>query len=132
MADLLLDQNVSRAYVSSLARRGHDARIARDERLDRADDGAILLYGAEHGWIVVTHNRDDFWLLHRAWHRWAAAWSVTPAPRHAGILVLPQRQHLPYEQLTARIAEFLANRPDCSNEFYEWTVLRGWTRDEVF
>lgn len=132
MADLLLDHNVSRAYVAVLARRGHRARIARDERLDRVEDGAILLYAAEHRWIVVTHDRDDFWLLHRAWHRWVAAWKVTPAPRHAGILVLPQRQHLSYEQLASRVAEFLADHPDCSNQFHEWTVLRGWTRDDVF
>jgi hypothetical protein len=115
-----------------LAREGHDARIARDERLDRADDGAILLHAAEHGWITVTHNRDDFWLLHRAWYRWAAAWRATPAPRHAGILVIPQRRHLSYEQLASRVAEFLTSHPDGSNQFYEWTVLRGWTRDGVF
>ena len=30
------------------------------------------------------------------------------------------------------IAEFLAGHPDCANQFHEWTVLRGWTRDDVF
>jgi predicted nuclease of predicted toxin-antitoxin system len=129
MADLLLDHNVSRAYVSLLTAEGHDVRMARDERLDRADDGAILLYAAERGWTIVTHNRDDFWLLHRAWHHWSSAWRVTQTPRHVGILVLPQREHLPHQQLANRVAEFLTDHADWSNQFHEWTVLRGWTRD---
>src|SRR5688500_4201894 len=98
MASVLLDHNVSRAYVTLLGVSGHGAGTARDESLDRADDGAILLTSAARGWVLITHNGGDFWLLHRAWHQWSVAWKVAPPPRHAGVLVLPQRPHLDPEQ----------------------------------
>ncbi|MGH2597833.1 MAG: DUF5615 family PIN-like protein [Dehalococcoidia bacterium] len=131
MASLLLDHNVSREYIALLAAHGHRAWSARDEALDRADDGAILLAAATLGRVLVTHNGNDFWLLHRAWHHWSAAWQVNPRPRHAGILVLPQRPHLGPEQLTNRAHELLADQTDLANRLYEWTVGRGWVLDDI-
>lgn len=131
MAEFLLDHNVSRAYVALLVRHGHDVRTARDEELDRADDGAIVLFAAEQGAVVITHNGGDFWLLHRAWHRWASAWRVSPSPRHGGILILPQRQHLEPVRLAQTVLELLQIQPDLTNSLFEWTVAQGWTRDEM-
>ena len=131
MATSLLDHNVSREYVALLATHGHTARTARDEALDRADDGALLLFAARRGWVLLTHNGQDFWLLHRAWHHWSVAWQVDPPPRHGGILVLPQRAHLPPEFLTLRVAELLDEQADVRNRLYEWTVGHGWVRDDI-
>lgn len=66
MASLYLDHDVAVRLVPSLAARGHSVRHARDEGQARAGDEAILLYAARQGWILVTHNRADFRLLHAA------------------------------------------------------------------
>lgn len=131
MAEYLLDHDVSRRFATLLIAHGQVAKSARDERLERSDDGAILLFAAQRSQVLLTHNGRDFWLLHRSWHRWAGAWQVTPFPRHAGIIVLPQRTHLPPELLTPHVVELLGRQPDLTNRLYEWTVARGWVLDAV-
>lgn len=105
MAGILLDHNVSRDYLELLTGHVDAVRSARDEHLDRADDSALLVYAAERGWVIVTHDSNDFWLLHRAWHRWAVAWHIRPMPRDGGVLVLPQRPHLPPEHLVSNVVD---------------------------
>lgn len=55
-----------------------------------------------------------------------------PVPRHAGILILPQRQHLAREHLAQQVAELLIRQPDPANRLFEWTVGRDWVLDEVY
>ncbi len=89
MAAFFLDHNVSSHLLHALRSAGHSAVAVRDRFDPRATDELILLHAAEHKWILVTHNRKDFELLHYAWTRWTNAWGTSE--QHAGILLLPQQ-----------------------------------------
>lgn len=51
--------------------------------------------------------------------------------RHAGVLIVPQRQHVAHEDLALRASELLNQEPNLANRLYEWTVARGWVLDPV-
>ena len=89
MAAFFLDHNVSSHLQQALQNAGHTAVAVRNRFDPRATDEFVLLHAAEHKWILVTHNRKDFELLHLAWTRWTKAWRTSE--QHAGILLLPQQ-----------------------------------------
>jgi hypothetical protein len=126
MASLYLDHDVAVRLVPSLAVRGHMVRHARDEGQARAGDEAILLYAARRGWILVTHNRADFRLLHAAWQCWRAAWRITE--QHAGILIIEQR---PTDELEPVRDRLLRAAPPLAGTLYAWTRTNGWRRQVV-
>ncbi len=129
MARFYLDHNVSLHLVPALIALGHDAATARDLGLTGADDDMHLTTASDDGRILVTHDRQDFVLLHRAWHRWSRRWGVTAA--HAGILVIPQAPRLPLPD-AARELDRAAGWP-LANELliYRRGHLRLWSRDLV-
>src|SRR5688500_6021775 len=88
MASLCLDNDVAAHVAGLLQTAGHQAVTTRHIGLSRASDAELLLVAAQRGWILVSHNADDFVLLDDGWRRWSAAWGV--AEQHAGILLLPQ------------------------------------------
>ena len=124
MALLYGDHNVSRPLVLLFRELGHAATNARALGLDRGSDGTHLLFAAERGWILLTHNERDFLMLHDAWLRWSWAWQV--APRHAGILVLPQRSDWKPPRLVSEIETLLAANPVMTNQLFAWRASRGW------
>ncbi len=126
MASLYLDHDVAERLVPSLAVRGHMVRHARDEGQARAGDEVILLYAARRGWILVTHNRADFRLLHAAWQCWRAAWRITE--QHAGILIIEQR---PTDELEPVRDRLLRAAPPLAGTLYAWTRTNGWRRQVV-
>jgi len=73
MASFLLDHNVKAQVQGLLRGRGHECAVALERGLDRASDDLLLLNAADTSAILVTHNKQDFRLLHRAWHSWSAA-----------------------------------------------------------
>jgi hypothetical protein len=87
VAAFFLDHNVSTHLLYALQSAGHSAIAVRDRFDPRATDEFVLLHAAEHKWILITHNRKDFELLHRAWQRWRAVWTISQ--QHSGILILP-------------------------------------------
>ena len=103
---------------------GHAARTARDLQLERAQDDQQLLVAAQNGWTLVTHNRKDFILLHRAWQRWSSAWQVSA--HHAGILIVPHRWL--EDQAALEIDAFIQTRQPLANQLYEWRTTMGWMR----
>jgi predicted nuclease of predicted toxin-antitoxin system len=74
--DFYLDENVSDRMGEALERRGHDVLITRNLRSVGVDDARQLANAARLGRLLVTHNRRDFVLLHRAWRRWSHDWEV--------------------------------------------------------
>jgi hypothetical protein len=125
LAALYLDANVSRHIVGPLERDGHDVLETHRIGQSRAWDNEQLLLAAESGRIFVTHNFEDFRLLHAAWTLWSAAWGV--APSHAGILVLDQHSH---QQLALTITAFIQRGLPLRTQLYRWQHVRGWSRLE--
>lgn len=97
--------------------------------LGNSDADQVLTATQQHR-VLVTHNQDDFLLLHLAWHRWSRQWNVQPLPSHAGIVAVPQRRLYPYEQLVSALDQLVAvdNGQSLSNEMYRWhRNPYGWT-----
>ncbi|HEX5506266.1 MAG TPA: DUF5615 family PIN-like protein [Thermomicrobiales bacterium] len=128
MARFHLDHNVSMALTALLRAAGHDTVTAGDLGLQRADDDVHLAEAAEAGRIFVTHNRTDFVLLHRAWHRWSRRWGVHRP--HAGILVIPQAPHLQPAQAAVEVEGIVRQAPISGELYiYDWQAGTGWRRE---
>ncbi len=121
MADFHVDNDIPVELAQVLRSYGHTAVTARDLSLSAADDPVHLLTAAQHGRILVTHNKSDYLLLHTAW----LAWSL-PLP-HAGILIMKQ-QKLLVPQMASAIEGFIKRGQPLVNQVYEWTVSGRWTR----
>src|SRR3569623_950161 len=76
LAGVYLDHNVSLDIVSPLRFAGHDVVTTRDLHFARQSDDKQLLTAVRAGRIVITHDRQDFTLLHDAWLTWPAAFAV--------------------------------------------------------
>ena len=122
MASFYTDHDVALQVAVLLREHGHTALTARVIGLERAGDHEHLLTTAQRGWILVTHNRQDFFLLHDAWRHWFQVLNVSVV--HAGILILPHG--LP-SQTVQFLEDFLLSGLPLSNELYVWRPLSGWT-----
>lgn len=118
-----MDHDVSLHVALLLRQLGHRATTARDLGLERAGDDEHLFIAAQRAWILVTHNRQHFCLLHDAWRHWLPAWGVPVM--HAGILIPPQG--LP-DHTIQLLQEFFASGLSLLNELYVWRLASGWTR----
>lgn len=107
MATFHLDENVSGKSLPEFVARGHDAIHARSILAEGTSDHVQLATAVRARRILVTHNRDDFLLLHRAWRDWLSKWGTSPAATHAGILILPQPPILNPAQMTEEIDKLL-------------------------
>ena len=123
MASCYLDADVSVHVTPLLHRGGHGATTADAMGLKTAGDDEQLEVAVRNGWIVVTHNRADFRLLHNAWRRFARLWQVQA--NHSGILVV---RHGTPSAIASNVLAFLALGVPIANELYEWTPSRGWVR----
>jgi hypothetical protein len=130
VAAFQLDHNVSARLRHLLRAAGHDVADAREQGLTRAPDDAVLLEAAEAGRLLVTHNRADFLLLHRAWRRWSAAWAVMPPPTHAGILILPQPPaSTPSSQAAAIEAILTGGAAPLTTSLWRWVADGRWVEE---
>ena len=129
MADFYLDNDVSLRLAPLLRSVGHRVTTTRELGLSGASDDAQLLTAAWNGWILITHNRRDFMMLHDAWRTWPAAFGLA-LPPHPGILVLDQA--LP-NVLTNVVSGFLAGMPGESwaNDLFWWHRGGNWRRRVV-
>lgn len=126
MTDFYLDHNASSGLARLLRLRGHSVVSVREIRKERADDAEHLFTAAQQRRIVITHDREDFTLLHRAWLRWSAGWQISAS--HAGVLIIPQPPRLTVTQSEQEIASLLADQPIMTNALFVWTSSAGWTR----
>lgn len=133
MADLYLDHDVDHTLVTWLNREQHTARTADGLGRSGAADYEHLLLAQKQQWILVTHNRWDYRLLHGAWRHWLPAlWPEHTVPAHAGILVIPQpirprRYWLP-DHAAHEVAALFATGVDLTNALYRWRPARGWVK----
>jgi hypothetical protein len=127
MATLYLDEDASVALAGLLRARGHAVTTTRAENRLGRPDPVQLLFAANSGYVFVTHNRDDFGLLHEAWLEWARGWEVQRA--HAGIIVLGRVLGKPPEEY-AELLDGLLNDPQqvWADTFRRWHRYSGWTQ----
>ena len=118
MAYFYLDNDVATRVADELRTFGHAAVTTRSLHRGHTRDEQQLLYAAEHGWIVVTHNAKDFILLHDAWQLWAHAWQV-PA-QHAGIFIPPHGSTWPASTIAVEIHRFIQTRQLITNQLFAW------------
>jgi hypothetical protein len=119
-----LDQNVSHRFIPLLQSAGHRAITARETKLDRAGDDELVFLAWQNQWITVTHDPDDFLLLHRTLQRWAAHWNQ--ANIHAGMLTMPDSLSLREQAFVLDV--FIAAELPIINTFYEWQSVGSWVR----
>ena len=103
MARLYADETFAWPVVSFPAAYGHDIERVQDSGRSGLDDARHLLYAAQHNQVLITHNTEDFLLLHRAWIAWGVSFS------HAGILAIAQA--LPRSQIAHELFAFLLTTP---------------------
>lgn len=126
MAALYLDQNVAIETAALLRQSGHQAYAVRElNRLD-ADDDDHLLFVAQKGWTLVTHDREDFLTLHRAWRRWTQVWGIVLP--HAGILIIPRAPYWRPPRAAQELTTLLQQGHQLTNQLYEydWQRSQGW------
>jgi hypothetical protein len=127
MANLYLDENMSLLLEVLLRLRGHAVFSTFSEGRTGAPDPHQLLFAAERGWVLITHNRRDYRLLHDAWHLWSHAWDTVQ--RHGGVLVLDQTPGQPVEEMAELIHALVHDATaSLSNRLYDWRQVTGWKR----
>jgi predicted nuclease of predicted toxin-antitoxin system len=117
MASLYLDADVPLRLAGLLTSNGHPTRTTQDEDRKTAGDDEQLLYAARQGWVLITHNKDDFLLLHDAWRRWGMV------PSHAGILLMEQA---PADELAPAILALLGTNRALADELWGWNRRDAW------
>ena len=129
MAELYFDHNISRDVRVLLEQSGHRVLATREIGHERLPDDAQLLFAAKSGRIIVTHNRNDFQMLHDAWLTWPAAFGMS-LPAHPGVLVLDQA---PSTTLATVLVDFLdataAER--IANALFWWHRHDGWRQRDT-
>ena len=125
MARFYLDHNVAPGIGNALVNLGHDSVTARQLHLAGATDATHLLTAEQQNAVLITNDL-DFLALQPAWHEWAIAWGVTPAPVHHGILLISQGQMGGAAPAARGIHAHVSGNPTLSNTLWQWTTLRGW------
>jgi hypothetical protein len=127
MANLYFDENMSLLLEALLRERGHMVFSTFSEGRLGSPDPHQLLFAAERDWILITHNRRDYRLLHDAWHLWSHAWDVNR--RHSGILILDQVPGQPVEEMPELIHGLVHEvGASLSNRLHDWRPATGWRR----
>lgn len=132
MASFYLDENVSEQLRPLLERHGHRAIIARSVHGGRTSDHEHVATATRNNWLLVTHDRKDFRLLHRAWIEWFSEFGVEPIPTHADILLIPQPPLASIHEQAAMIQAFLQRFPTKNqrgSRFFVWSMTVGWHED---
>jgi len=119
VAEFYLDDGVAPRLATELTALGHAATTSQAQGQKGAFDEVHLWLAAQRDWTLITHNREDLRMLHRAWRLWRV-----PA-RHAGILVIPQASTGLAPQSAQAIDLFLRTQRRLMNMLYEHTTA-GW------
>jgi hypothetical protein len=126
VAAFYIDKDVDVSLVPALVVLGHQATTTDELGFDQASDGRQLLAAAEHGWVLVTHNRRDFIVLHDAWRFWTATWGITLD--HAGIVVLPRSVHgrtWLAAYAAERVDDLLRSDQFAAGQLFTWSRTNG-------
>ncbi len=124
MAAFYTDEGVSLRLAPLLIRAGHTALTAQDLGHRGLNDAEQLAVACQLDRILITENRDDFVLVHNAWHTFASLWNLTPSPEHPGILIVPQR---PTPQVLAHVLQLIEEGLPARNHCYAYVPrLAQW------
>ena len=114
---IYLDECVHHDLVGALRRRDISVTAARDEEMTGATDEEQLVYAASCGWLLLTHNADDFRSLHGAYQEQGRV--------HAGIIVLPQSTVFRVLELrAAMMVDWLGTLSRPGSELFRWGQLQ--------
>ena len=137
MARLYFDNDVSLRLAPQLVHAGHAVTTAVGEGLTVAGDEVQLLTAVRRGDVLLTYNRRDFMILHRAWLLWPHAFGFT-LPPHNGIVTIDQveigEQFVVVEALLSTVSsERLLNQMLWWHPPAGWRSLTGatWTAFKV-
>jgi len=127
MGELYLDEDVSGVSGRRLILLGDDALDARGVLLHATKDHQHLAMATRLGRVLVTHNADDYLLLHLAWREWFEEFGQSPPPEHGGILLLPQPPELGATDIADLVHSFAAERTAAGlrNRLFRWTKEGG-------
>ena len=124
-----LDENVKEQLVAALIAIGLDAVSTWQMGRKGASDFMQLLFAAQSGRVLVTHDVKDFQQLHSAWLAWSAAWGVSATARHPGILIIErgpgQRGGLPVAHMVNVVRAFSAVPDPTTNRLFAWNAVKG-------
>ncbi|HET7037969.1 MAG TPA: DUF5615 family PIN-like protein [Thermomicrobiaceae bacterium] len=127
MARFYTDEDPNGRIVSGLRELGHDVQRARDVFFGGAADYRHLHRAAIEERILITHNRDDFLLLHGALRFWRSTSYGVRLSLHYGILAVPQPHQMPPESVAYAIDEEIRALGALTNRFLRLDVGDGWT-----
>lgn len=126
MTAFYLDEDTAIALTDLLRVHGHDVTHTHAAGMDRAPDYRQLLHATNRGWVLVTHNRRDFRLLHGTWLAWTQEWGIDR--RHRGILVVDQVPTPLLPIVAQAIVDFVHDTSESlDNTLHEWSRRSGWT-----
>ena len=127
-----LDEDVAHRLAGLLRSHGWDADSARELKRLGLSDVQVLIQAAAAGQTLITHNGQDFRLLHEAWVTWRRRWTAEVAQTtshpvdlsgHADIAVTP---HLPIRDLARIIEEFADTTESVADRLFSWHPGIGW------
>lgn len=130
MARFYTDEDIPSRLVQLLydSDQHHDVITTRNVNKQGDSDADQLLTATQQRRILLTHNEDDFLLLHLAWHRWSRHWGVNPPPSHTGIVAVPQQRSYPFQNMVNELDWLVSSGQPLANELYRWhRNLNGWT-----
>jgi hypothetical protein len=118
LAAFYADHDIAAETVSGLRQLGHQVTATRALRQERASDARQLWTAAVNGWILITHDANDYRLVHEAWYLWGVG------QPHAGIVEIPHwngllRQWTP-ANAARELATFVDQHPSIANQLYVW------------
>ena len=93
-------------------------------------DPQQLLAAANLNRVFVTYNAGDDEVLHEAWRLWPQAWTVTPEPRHLGILIIHPAKSVAPQDIANAIHRFTSDPEPLANRPFAWTIKDDW--HEIF
>lgn len=124
MAALYLDRDINTGMIVPLRGRGHSVITVTERGKATGKDDEHLWDAAILNRVFVSHNLDHFTLLHRAWRRWSANWSIHQP--HPGILILPQSPRMLVPEAVIELDAFLVAHPILTNEMHILRARVGW------
>jgi hypothetical protein len=122
-----IDENVSFLLDGFLRGYGHSVISTHDEGREGSPDPHQLFYVTEHNCVLITHNANDFKLLHDAWHLWTYRWQLPH--RHAGIIIAPQTRGYTPPVVAEHVHALTRQEDTFTNALYSLQPRFGWVRN---
>jgi hypothetical protein len=128
VAALYFDADIQPDFSGLLKADNHEVVTARDLQTTALTDAEHLADATSRGYIIVTHNGNDFRNLCTAWRVWRRLWDLGEVP-HAGVIAIPQRTRLSYTRAANEIGMLLMREPSIWNQVWYFDLaVDGWVR----